>query len=405
MRYNFPLSIVIMQFITATEPTPENMVIQAHKPGVVFTMRYPDDTGYVWNFTASVRDRASADLIDRANVYMAFPKLTGNPSYQPTHLQPVQLDCYDNSPAGRAAIEAFVRAHNVKVMVFMSALSNTVCLDLLRRLGVRTLNTENDSFDPKQRDGVVKRALKFLVRRVLRRQQHDLHLANSVAQQAFLLNYQMLPPDRVVLMKNSVDPVKFQPGDQGAARARLGLDPERFWILAVCQARPEKRVDKLLQMVHDVVQARPDQRIGFIYVGDGPPVAQWKQVAADLGIADLCVFAGRQNDVVPYYRAADLLVHAAERESFGNAIVEAMACGIPVVASAALGPKEIIVDGQTGFLIGLDDFAGFTQAVLRYVDDPSMTKMHGTNARVHVDTSYNVVRQSKEFAAHVARFL
>jgi hypothetical protein len=56
-------------------------------------------------------------------------------------------------------------------------------------------------------------------------------------------------------------------------------------------------------------------------------------------------------------------------------------------------------------VIGLDDFAGFTQAVLRYVDDPEMTKMHGNNARAHVDTAYNVVRQSKEFAAHIARFL
>jgi glycosyltransferase involved in cell wall biosynthesis len=82
-----------------------------------------------------------------------------------------------------------------------------------------------------------------------------------------------------------------------------------------------------------------------------------------------------------------------------------MACGIPVVASAALGPKETILDGKTGAVIGLDDFADFTQAVLRYVDDPEMTKMHGNYARAHVDTAYNVVRQSKEFAAHIARFL
>jgi glycosyltransferase involved in cell wall biosynthesis len=65
------------------------------------------------------------------------------------------------------------------------------------------------------------------------------------------------------------------------------------------------------------------------------------------------------------------------RESFGNAIVEAMASGLPVVA----------------------------RAVLRYVDNPEITKMHGKNARAHVDTAYNVVRQSKEFAAHIERFL
>jgi glycosyltransferase involved in cell wall biosynthesis len=375
------------------------------KPGVVFTMRYPDDTGYVWNFTAAVRDRASSDLRERANVYMAFPKLTGNPSYQPKNLQPVQLDCYDNSPAGRAAIEQFVRAHNVKVMVFMSALSNTVCLDLLRRLGVCTINTENDSFDPRQRDNAIKKVAKFIMRRVLRMQQHDLHLANSVAQEQFLLNYQKLPRDKVILMRNSVDSVKFHPGDRTSARAQLGLDQDRFWILAVSQARPEKRVDRLLRVVRDVVDARPHKRIGFVYVGDGPPARNWKRLASELGLDDVCVFSGRQDDLVPYYRAADLLAHAAERESFGNAIVEAMACGIPVVASAALGPKETILDGRTGAVIGLDDFGAFTQAVLRYVDDAKMTKMHGNNARAHVDTAYNVVRQSKEFATHVARFL
>jgi glycosyltransferase involved in cell wall biosynthesis len=389
----------------SANPSRRTMLNQANKPGVVFTMRYPDDIGYVWNFTARVRDRASAHLLEQARVFMAFPKLTGNPSYQPIHLQPVELDCYDNTPAGRAAIENFVRSNNIKVMVFMSALSNTVCLDLLRRLGVRTLNTENDSFDPRQRDGLVKHSLKYLVRRILRLQQHDLHLANSVAQQRFLLNYQMLPPDRVVLMKNSVDPVRFSPGDKLAARARLGLDPDRFWILAVAQARPEKRVDRLLQVVHDVARMRRDKRVGFVYVGDGPMFDAWKQQAEEFGLADVCIFAGRQNDVVPYYHAADLLVHAAERESFGNAIVEAMACGIPVVASAALGPKETILHDRTGSVVALDDFAGFTTAVLRYVDDPAMTELHGNNARAHVDTAYNVVRQSKEFAEHIARFL
>jgi glycosyltransferase involved in cell wall biosynthesis len=381
------------------------MRIQSNKPGILFTMRYPDDTGYVWNYIAGVRDRASSHLLDLATPYMAFPKLTGNPSYQPQHLNPVELDCYDNSPAGRAALAGFVRRHNIKVAVFMSALPQTVCLHLLRKLGVRTINTEDDSFNPAQRDGLAKRSLKFLIRRVLERQAHDLHLANSAAQFDFLLNYQLLPRNRVALMKNSVDCTHFCPGDRQAARAQTGLDPDRFWILAVAQARSEKRIERLIQMVHEVVQARPQARIGFVYVGDGPPVETYKQQVAALGLQGVCVFAGRQNDVRPYFRAADLMVHAAERESFGLAIVEAMACGIPVVASAALGPQETIIDNQTGALIPLDDFNLFTQAVLRYVDDTNITRIHGKNARAHVDAAYNVVRHGKEFAEHIARFL
>jgi len=368
-------------------------------------MRYPDDTGYVWNYIAHVRDRAGEHLRGQATPYLAFPKLTGQPSYQPLHLQAVELDCYDNTADGRKAIETFVRQHNIKVMVFMSALPQTVCLDLLRRLGVRTLNTEDDGFDPQRRDGLAKRAVKFLMRRVLGRQAHDLHLANSRPQRDFLLNYSLLPPSRVCLMENSVDCAYFCPGDQAVERTQIRLDPDRFWILAVAQARPEKRIDQLIKVVHTVSRMRPEARIGFVFVGDGPPVEGWKRQVAALGESAAFVFAGRQNDVRPYYRSADLMVHASELESFGLAIVEAMSCGIPVVASAAAGPKETIVDGSTGALIGLHDFDAFTSAVLRYVDDPVLTKSHGQNARAHVVAAYNVVRHGKDFAGHIARFL
>lgn len=368
-------------------------------------MRYPDDTGYVWNYIASVRDRAAEQLRGIATPYMAFPQLTGNPSYPLQHLTPVELDCYDNSPGGRDAIAAFVRKHNIKVVVFMSALPSTVCLSLLRSLGVHTLNTEDDGFDPQRRDGLAKWGAKYLMRRILRRQSHDLHLANSKAQQRFLLEYSLLPPERVSLMANSIDCERFCPGDQAAARALTGLDPDRFWILSVAQARTEKRIEALIQVMHEVVQARPAARIGFVYVGDGDLVAKWKQQAAALGLADCVVFAGRQNDVVPYYRSANLLVHAAKLESFGLAIVEAMACGLPVVASAAAGPRETIAHGQTGELVDIDDFDAFTRAVLRYVDDPEMTKLQGRNARAHVNAAYNIVRHGKDFAAHIQRFL
>jgi glycosyltransferase involved in cell wall biosynthesis len=381
------------------------MRAQPDLPGVIFTMRYPDDTGYVWNHIAYLRDEVSAHLAGKARPCMAFPRLSGKPSYALRHMPAVELDCYDNSPQGRAAIEIFVRRHHVKVIVFMSAMPETVCLDLLCRLGVRTLNTENDSFDLTRRDGLLKRSAKFLMRRVLGRQMHDLHLANSRGQQQFLLNYAMLPARRVVLMTNCINTARFSPGDRAAARVQTGLAPERFWILAVSQARAEKRVEQLIRVIHQVRQARPERAIGFVYVGDGELVAGWKALVAELGLQDVVVFAGRQDNVLPWYQGADLMVHGAERESFGLAVVEAMSCAVPVVASAAMGPAETILDGATGAVIPLHDFDAFLQAVLRYVDDSALAKKHGVNARAHVDKEYNVVHYSKEFAHQIVRFL
>ena len=125
------------------------------------------------------------------------------------------------------------------------------------------------------------------MRRILRRQSHDLHLANSKAQQRFLLDYSLLPPDRVALMTNSIDCERFCPGDQAAARAQTGLDPDRFWILSVAQARTEKRIEALIQVMHEVVQARPAARIGFVYVGDGDLVADMEATGRGAGTGRL----------------------------------------------------------------------------------------------------------------------
>jgi glycosyltransferase involved in cell wall biosynthesis len=155
-----------------------------------------------------------------------------------------------------------------------------------------------------------------------------LHLANSKAQQRFLLDYSLLPSDRVALMANSIDCERFCPGDQAAARSLTCLAPTASGYARLPRRVP-RNVAQRIKVTHEVVRARPAARIGFVYVGDGDLVTEWKQQAAALGLGDCVVFAGRQNDVVPYYRSADLLVHAAKFESFGLAVVEAMAAACP----------------------------------------------------------------------------
>lgn len=379
--------------------------MQGSLPGVLFTMRYPDNTGYVWNTIAQLRDDASAALAGQATCFIAFPRLTGTPSYALRHARPVELDVYDNTPAGAVRIAEFVRANAVKVVVFMSALPDTVNLRLLRSLGVRTLNTENNGFDHIPPDRLPVQLMKQLVRGVLGLQMHDLHLANSRAQQSFLRRHAKMPARRVALMEDSVDCERFSPGPRAAALAASGLDPQRRWLICVAQSRPEKRLDAIVRVAARVIAARPDSPIGFVYVGDGDTVPPARALAESLGIAAQFHFAGRQNDLVPFYRSADFMVHAAEMESFGLAIVEAMACGLPVVACAAAGPRETILDGQTGVLVGLNDFDAFTSAVLDYIDKPALRAQHGRAARAHVLSRYSMQRQAADLARYIGRFI
>jgi glycosyltransferase involved in cell wall biosynthesis len=381
------------------------MTQNPQNPSVLFAMRYPNDIGYVWNTIARSRDLAASHLKHLADCFVAYPELTPNPAYRTVHLAPVELDCYDTSSANLQLLDQFIRRHNVRVVVFMSALPTTLNMSFFHGLGVRTINTENDSFDHAKRDPLLRRLGKYVTRRILKRQIHDVHLANAESQRQFLLRYALIPPERMMLIHDGIDCDRFSPGDRLQACIQLGLNPQRQWVINVCQARPEKRMDLMIRIARRVIDARPGHDVGFIYVGDGPCLPQWRQLAADLNLGDRFLFAGAQADLVPYYRAAHIMAHAARHESFGLAIVEAMSCGLPVVASAATGPRETVRSGETGFLVELDDDEGFTNAILRYMDDERLRVQHGRNARERARAFFNIERQGKEMAAAIAGLL
>lgn len=376
-------------------------------PGVLFCMRYPDDAGYVWNTIAQGKDKAGFHLADEAKCFIAYPKLSKNATYSPQHLMPVQLDCYNMTVSGKHLLAEFIRQHRVKVIVFMSALPSTVDLAFLRKLGVRTINTENDSFNHRQRDDIVRKSIKFIIRRLLKRQLHDLHLANARSQKSFLSSYAQIPPSRLNLLMDGIDCGRFSPGDKAVARLKTGMQDDIFWVICVAQTRPEKRLDFIIRAAKQVIEVRPWVKVGFMYVGggDGTLPAELKSLVSDLRLEKHFHFAGRQDDLVPYYRSSDIMVHAAERESFGLAVVEGMACGLPVVASAAAGPRETIVHGKTGALIAMDDFNGFVSAILLYLDDKNLTMRHGSNASTHASSHFSLDRYGKDLAQHVLSFL
>jgi glycosyltransferase involved in cell wall biosynthesis len=90
------------------------------------------------------------------------------------------------------------------------------------------------------------------------------------------------------------------------------------------------------------------------------------------------------------FRKVDVVVSASIRESFGRALVEAMACGVPVVATRSGGPEEIIVDAQTGFLVAVADDAVLAERVAQLLDDRALAAEIGSAARAHVRESFSL---------------
>jgi len=195
-------------------------------------------------------------------------------------------------------------------------------------------------------------------------------------------------PDRVCTIPPGVDLELFAPRDRAACRARLGLDRDEVVVLFVGRIDPVKGLDTLLcaaRCLHDAAAPVTLVVVGGDLDERGAPTGALRQVAAlahDVGVAPRVRLVGAQpQDQLPdFYGAADAVAVPSRYESFGLVAVEAMACGVPVVASRA-GGLAFTVDERAGILVPPNDPAALAAALRRVVTDPALRAQLGAGAR------------------------
>jgi glycosyltransferase involved in cell wall biosynthesis len=151
--------------------------------------------------------------------------------------------------------------------------------------------------------------------------------------------------ERITPLRNGVDLQRFAPLDTQAARAALGLTG--FTLLSVGQLVPHKGHDLAIRALAML------PGVSLLVAGSGPDRNRLEALARQLGVADRVRLVGPvpQTELRNYYNAADLLVLASEREGWANVLLESMACGTPVVASAVCGTPEVVTAPEAGRLM------------------------------------------------------
>lgn len=188
---------------------------------------------------------------------------------------------------------------------------------------------------------------------------------NSQAMQDRLWPYihKLAPRSHPYVLHNAVDVSQFAPSPWPETDLlRVGI---------VANFAPFKRHEDFLRMAREILQTRTD--VEFLVIGDdtegrGRDLVL-KQLARDLGIQDQVRFLGHRADIPELMRSLHLLVVPSRFEPFGRVVIEAMACGRPVVASRDGGIPEIIEHGRTGFLAEVGDYAGFARLALDVLQD------------------------------------
>jgi len=189
-----------------------------------------------------------------------------------------------------------------------------------------------------------------------------------------------VPSARIRVVPSGIDVAPFErPFDREAVRRKLGLTPDVLLVLQVAALAPHKSQSDLLRAARIVAKARPDVR--FWVAGDGPLRTALEAERQNLGLAERVQFLGFREDVVDLLRSADLFCVSSYLEGLGTSTLDAMASGLPVVATNVGGIPEIVKDGETGLLVPPRDPEAIARAILALVGDPVRRAGMGAKGR------------------------
>jgi glycosyltransferase involved in cell wall biosynthesis len=202
---------------------------------------------------------------------------------------------------------------------------------------------------------------------------------------------------KVVTIVNGVDTDAFRPTpDRGLARAELGVPTSGFHIGVVARLSPEKDHATLLAAFARVHAERPDTILTL--VGDGPLRRELEALAGELGIGRAVRFAGARRDVARALAAFDVFALSSRTEGLSLTLIEAAAMGLPIVATRVGGNSEVVVDGETGWLVPAADPASFARALLACAAEPRRTAM-GLRGRERAVERFSIDRMTRAYEA------
>ena len=214
-------------------------------------------------------------------------------------------------------------------------------------------------------------------------------VAVSEALRRTFVSRSRFPTARTSVIYNGIDAETFHPGPDSGFRTELGIRPDEFVFGALGNVRAPKAYDVLLRAA--ALLATEVQPCRVVIVGDtsGALFSELQRLHAGLGLGDRVLFAGFRRDVPQVLRAFNALALSSRTEGFSLATVQAMATGVPVVATRSGGPEEILEDGVTGLLVPRDDPAALAAAMRRLRDDAALRTRLGNAGPPAVAARFN----------------
>jgi glycosyltransferase involved in cell wall biosynthesis len=202
--------------------------------------------------------------------------------------------------------------------------------------------------------------------------------------------------NRIVVLHNSVvPPIAVSEEQQEMFRRSLGINPDERVVICIGRLSKEKGHADLISATGLLVQMNPTLKFKLLVVGTGPEMEHISRLVTVSRLDQHVIFVGHKDDVTPFYAIADALALPSHSEGSPNVLLEAMAAGVPAVATAVGGVPEIAVDNETALLVPPNSPQNFAATLNRLLIDETLAQNLAVAARKRVETEFSPQRYAQ----------
>ena len=368
-------------------------------PGLLFVLNYPSDTGYAWATIEQVYASVLTRFSERGwNGMVSYPpSLAGPPErFVRTGIAAIPFDyaATARSPRAVLAFAGLLRRLKVRTLYLTDQPTRSLRYPLFRLAGVRHIVVHDRTSG--------ERATKTRVAAFLKRFLHrlpwypaDRFVAVSEFVATRLRRVNGTPASRTIRVYNGIDLSRFSNPTGQTLPLALGLPAACRVVFGSGRAMPYKGIEVLI----DAARLLEDAELIDIHVawaGDGPALDRLAAKAREAGLQRFH-FLGRRDDVPALLASAAVaVIPALWAEAFGLTVVEAMAAGVPLVASAIGGIPELVQPGDTGLLVPPGDSAALAGAIRRLLDEAPLRARLSARGREEARTRFSLERAAEE---------
>jgi sugar transferase (PEP-CTERM/EpsH1 system associated) len=227
------------------------------------------------------------------------------------------------------------------------------------------------------------------------------YIPMSLDLESWLLQQIKVPADKITQIYNGVDLNRFKP-EHKKTRELLPIEfrlPHLKIIGTVGRLDPVKNQITLIDAFIHLLNTAPEvkNKVRLVLVGAGIMQEKLLKLVQEAGLTPWVWFAGERSDVAELMATLDIFVLPSINEGISNTILEAMATGLPVIASKVGGNPELVVDNETGFLVPKQDPSAIAHAIKHYLDNPELMTTHGQAGRSRCESMFSLQRMLADY--------